>query len=80
MTTILLCLFILILDITPVLIFWILTGIIKRKSVANISNNDNNENTKCCVTEIIVHDKISAISLSAESKYKKCVYFWKYLF
>ena len=57
--------------------------IIKRNSDENISNNDindNNANTKCCVTEDIVHDKITAIPLSAEWKYKKCVDFWKYFF
>ena len=41
--------------------------IIKRNSVANIINNDNNTKTKCCVTEDIDHDKITAIYLTNQS-------------
>lgn len=57
--------------------------IIERNSDENISNNDindNNANTKCCVTEDIIHDKITTVSLPIEAKYKNCVDFCKYLF
>lgn len=67
MKTIILSLFLLNLDITPDIIFKILKDIIKRNSVANIINNDNNTKTKCCVTEDIDHDKITAIYLTNQS-------------
>ena len=58
MIAMLLSVFFLNLEITPVLICWISMGRIKRSSFANISNNENNANINCCVTEDIVSDKI----------------------